>query len=514
MARAKDLVEVGFASRQADLLADGTYPVSAFGAVGDGTTDDAPAIQKAINAAVAAGHGTITFASGETYLIGETLIIPITANNITLSGYGASLTGAVNDSIIRISDNSTPNARAQYINILGLTITGSGYRDTTNFPLQNGIEINAIIACTLRDVNVFNIPNVGIIGTKSGASGSGYWEQVVFDHVGIRWCGYQTLSVGEINNNAAGDDLECISCLFNHGGEKVNYNQQNGSVYIKVINLQMSGCEVSGNYSIQNSGKGFRWGLHIQTAGGCLSAMHYEGNGNNQNGSADLFLDSAVRGLTINGSDHFGSLAQAPQYCIQNTGKGVVLNGVRWCGDAGIHVYDYVVNGYQGSFTQIMDIENYNNPTIQPNSATANLYGFGSSNLAVYDGYTRTGRRIEKFQTRYNSTNPPNIMLDSKWGNAASVTSVSAYDSHGDFTVNSSGTGQADWAGLTLSFIDGLWPSEPTAFFYQRTSKSSLSILSHVQVAINSSALTAYVSPAPTPGEYYVFSYMITGREV
>jgi hypothetical protein len=58
-----------------------------YGAVGNGSTDDASAIQSAINAASAAGGGTVYFSSG-TYLIGSEITLK---SNITLRGDNATL---------------------------------------------------------------------------------------------------------------------------------------------------------------------------------------------------------------------------------------------------------------------------------------------------------------------------------------------------------------------------------------------------------------------------------------
>lgn len=52
----------------------GTYDVRDFGARGDGSTNDAPAIQAAIDACAARGVGTVLVPAGATYLAGSILL--------------------------------------------------------------------------------------------------------------------------------------------------------------------------------------------------------------------------------------------------------------------------------------------------------------------------------------------------------------------------------------------------------------------------------------------------------
>ena len=502
-----------FAVSTCPCLNTGCFSVDTYGAKGDGTTDDSAAIQAAIDAACVSG-GVVCFTGGKTYLVEATLNIPITADHVTLTGYGAFIQGAVNDSIIRISDLTSENDHATNINILGLTINGSGYTDT-QYPLQNGVEINSIIGCALRDVNIWNIPNVGLIGTKSPAAGAAYWNQILWDHISVRFCGYQGVSVGNIGNTAAGDDLTVVNSMFNHCGEKLDSNYADGAVYLKVITLSMSGCEVSGNYSISNAGFGYRFGVLIRTASGLLADMHYEGNGNDQAGSADLMLDSDAHGLVISGSDHFGSVPYAPKYAIKTTCRGNKFDGIHWCGDAGTHVYDYIIECVGATDVQIGNIQNYNNPQIAPGIKVVNYayLTFGGANLVAHDHYVRTGRRIETFQSRYSSTNPVEIVLTG-WGDAATVTSCSAQDTHGDFTVNSLGTGQTTPATIDVTFADGAFDSIPTLIFYQRNHSAA-------DAQIGDLIVNPYVDgfnvsnndTVPIDGRSYVFSWILVGNE-
>ena len=60
------------------------FNAKAFGATGDGTTDDAGAIQAAIDSANASGGG-IVFVPGGTYIIASTLVLK---SNVALVGIG------------------------------------------------------------------------------------------------------------------------------------------------------------------------------------------------------------------------------------------------------------------------------------------------------------------------------------------------------------------------------------------------------------------------------------------
>lgn len=67
-----------------------TAPISVldYGAVGDGVTDDGPAVQLAINAAAAAGRGCVVFPPGKSYFMNTQVNV---CNNLVVMGYGAKI---------------------------------------------------------------------------------------------------------------------------------------------------------------------------------------------------------------------------------------------------------------------------------------------------------------------------------------------------------------------------------------------------------------------------------------
>lgn len=113
-----------FANLSAELaaLSRNMKHVEAYGAVGDGVTDDRVAIQAALDAA--AEGDTIAFAAGKTYLVPTTL--EIKDANITLLGYGATLDASDldNDTDTTTVNPSITAANKDNITILGLRLIG------------------------------------------------------------------------------------------------------------------------------------------------------------------------------------------------------------------------------------------------------------------------------------------------------------------------------------------------------------------------------------------------------
>ena len=87
------------------------FKVSDFGATGDGKTDDGPAIQKAVDAAVAAGAGSRVVFEKKTYRLDWRKTAPYQislagATNIAIEGNGAVLVSHPRNNLISLRDCS------------------------------------------------------------------------------------------------------------------------------------------------------------------------------------------------------------------------------------------------------------------------------------------------------------------------------------------------------------------------------------------------------------------------
>lgn len=173
---------------------------AAYGAVGNGVTDDKPAIQRAIDAAIAAGGGIVFFPGGKTYLL--TAGLTCTSNKVSFMGTGALSSiltiGLTNASILTITAGVTTFGGG-FIQGLGLDcsvgagadaaaltiITAPGYevRDLRVRGFNDGFDIQSktlIINCDYLGAIVSSATDNYGVKFTSNAAGSeirgGAWE--------------------------------------------------------------------------------------------------------------------------------------------------------------------------------------------------------------------------------------------------------------------------------------------------------------------------------------------------
>jgi polygalacturonase len=254
----------------AETPGNGIYNVRNFGAVGDGRNLDSPAINKAIEAAVAAGGGTVFLTAG-TYLSGSIRL----KSNIHLEiGAGATVLGAPQS--LGAYDATEPFPAGAYqdgghcyfqnsliwgVNLTNVFITGHGMinggdldRDpkildemcgykhfgtpnTTNFPpVRIGNKAIALKLCrnvVIRDLTIFHGGHFGILATGC--------ESLTIDNVTIDTnrdgmdldCCRNTI-VSNCRVNTPRDDAICAKSTYALGEMRLTEN-------LTIVNCQVSG---------------------------------------------------------------------------------------------------------------------------------------------------------------------------------------------------------------------------------------------------------------------------------
>lgn len=125
-----------------------TVSVKDFGAVGDGTTDDAVALQAAITACVVSG-AALHIPAG-TYITSQRLSTTVnTQQSLTIvgDGFGKSIirkTNANTDAVLRIG-SPTATSYSSNVNLRGFTIEGAGTATTSS-----GIELYDVVQSVFR----------------------------------------------------------------------------------------------------------------------------------------------------------------------------------------------------------------------------------------------------------------------------------------------------------------------------------------------------------------------------
>lgn len=199
------------------------FNVMHFGALGDGVTNDAPAVQAAINAARTLG-GTVFFPPQRTYLFTSQVLVYRTfastpggyvgQHPLVISGYGAEIKASGSISALSIYEGWPPN--------LNVVVEGLTFNFKESPLLQAGINIAAAPYVTLRDLTFYVdgnlLPGFACIylhqGDPTNLDTGCFWN--VIERCNIRpWsgsdgaCTFGVLSRG--HNNA----LTIRDCSFN-----------------------------------------------------------------------------------------------------------------------------------------------------------------------------------------------------------------------------------------------------------------------------------------------------------
>jgi hypothetical protein len=209
------------------------FNVKAYGAKGDGTTDDTAAVQDAITAAAAAGGGVIYFPAG-TYLLGTALSIPYVAGTPPLqkplrftgalmdtngASWGHDLNGG---SILNLTETSDTLGKfdsrgAGYLEIDHLSLTDTG-SDSIPFIFVTNTTLHAhdlnftssqMQTSNVQDAIVLGGTNIADVGTaNSDAPFAGYGTVIrdnFFNRVRHAVIGYSYANGVQIVDNTIGN---------------------------------------------------------------------------------------------------------------------------------------------------------------------------------------------------------------------------------------------------------------------------------------------------------------------
>jgi hypothetical protein len=158
----------------------GTYNVANYGAKGDGVTDDAAAIQAAVNAASAAGGGTVYLPAGTYRLYAARSVDPDLGanvelfNNITVKGAGpaativvadhdwASAFGAIRRSNVSVQDLTMTAGASQQDGVKFGVCTGALVQNVVVHNMYIGVALYSSPDAVARNIKAYDCWNAGI----------------------------------------------------------------------------------------------------------------------------------------------------------------------------------------------------------------------------------------------------------------------------------------------------------------------------------------------------------------
>ena len=324
--------------------AAGTFNVRDYGAAGNGTHNDTPAVEKAIADAVTHGGGTVEFPAG-TYLAGGTIHL---MSNITIMlDSGATVTGASsgydapeanpNDSFQDFGHSHFHDAMFYGDGLSNIAFVGSGTLDGNgHFIVGNpssgqADKLISLIRChglTLSGITLKRGGHFGaLINGCDGVTSDRLNIQTASDRDGWNIINTQHITITNITD-AANDDALVFKSDWALGQKFFNghVTVTNAHLSAKCCNALMFGSETCGDFSdyvfdgitITGAGKS---GLGLVSMDGSnISDVHYRNI--TMSGVASPIMQKIGTRKRCGGSPGIGSISNITYDNVTGTGKG------------------------------------------------------------------------------------------------------------------------------------------------------------------------------------------------
>lgn len=305
------------------------YNVKAYGAKGDGTTDDTSEIQSAIDAAGLAGGGIVFFPEG-TYLISSALTVY--EDNVVIQGIGNGTKISTNNltaDIFTVGDGISPATNVQLkdfrMDATSIKTAGNAIRfnrgfrckvenvhmaaqeDTSTIKLYDGIFFDRFDFCTVIGGTIV-VRHVGVKcrGHSDGLEGAGIFLDGLLRIISINLSG----SIGVHIGGASGVVIGSVDIINNETGILIDDTLQPG-----VFNREVfigSDCTVDGS-----------GGTGILCADNSASHIDITGTWISSNG----FTNPDGTGIGVSPTQTAFHMKVTGARFFNNRGGGVVVNG-------------------------------------------------------------------------------------------------------------------------------------------------------------------------------------------
>jgi hypothetical protein len=404
------------------------YNVKAYGAVGDGVTDDTAAIQAALNAALAAGGGAVMLFPGLTYKVTSKISIP---SNCGLLGDGTSTIYAPAANFSNTSLSTRYTSTSAVIDMSGQT--SSPYTPNAN-PFLIGVKIQSQVSqgrC-VDAVVVRNATSAVVMGCEiygfpigCGIKGASLIGKTIFENNYIHdFLDNTTAWVGTPQSTAIEIDNDRINSVYSFG--------------VKILNNEIK---------------------QIQLGAAAVTAYGYQTDGINIQSIAGAdFIVTGNRIIDVGeGIDHWGERSVISNNSFTNTyGFGIkLIYGASYNAIQGNVIYNTGIAGIVLAGSNTVGVGDVTQNEISGNVITNVDY------LGVWAATTTTaGIKVDNSTGSYSSRVTNNLFANNSMDSVGKYGIVTGTDPDKNIFINNRilTVGSDGWVGgpETTPIYDGL----------------------------------------------------------